>query len=97
MNHIIVNRKTTWMKRDYDENVLHYWKLQNENFIVKMRKLEGLDDDGDIKNALPAYLEAFILSNDKRNMNNFLREINSFYNNSTYYEDTDSLYIEKKY
>ena len=27
----------------------------------------------------------------------FIREVNGFYNNSTYYGDTDSLYIEKKY
>ena len=30
-------------------------------------------------------------------MNNFIRGINGFYNNSIYYTDTDSLYIEKKY
>ena len=30
-------------------------------------------------------------------MNNFIREKNGFYNNSIYYGDTDSLYIEKKY
>ena len=30
-------------------------------------------------------------------MNNFIREINGFYNNNIYYGDTDSLYIEKKY
>ena len=29
-------------------------------------------------------------------MNNFIREINGFYNNSIYYGDTDSLYIKKK-
>ena len=29
-------------------------------------------------------------------MNNFIREKNGFYNNSIYYGDTDSLYIEKK-
>ena len=28
-------------------------------------------------------------------MNIFLREVNGFYNNSIYYGDTDSLYIEK--
>ena len=46
---------------------------------------------------LPSHLGAFILSNSKRIMNNFIREINRFYNNSIYYTDTDSLYIEKKY
>ena len=30
-------------------------------------------------------------------MNNFIRERNGFYNNSIYYGDTDSLYIEKKF
>ena len=60
-----------------------------------MKKDDGLDDDFDIKNTLPAVLGAFILSIIKRIMNNFMREINRFYNNSIYYEDTDSLYIEK--
>ena len=30
-------------------------------------------------------------------MNNFIREINGFYNNGIYYGGADSLYIEKKY
>ena len=30
-------------------------------------------------------------------MDNFVREIDGFYNNSIYYGDTDSLSIEKKY
>ena len=62
-----------------------------------MKKDDGLDDDCDIENTLPAVLGAFILSNRKRIMNNSIREINGFYNNSKYYGDTDSLYIEKKY
>ena len=62
------------------------------------KKDDGLDDDEcDIKNTLPAVLGAFILSNSKRIMNNFIREINGFYNNNVYYTDCDSLYIEKKY
>ena len=90
-------KSETWMKTEFDGNVLDYWKLPNENYIVKMEKDDGLDDDSDIKNTLPAVLGAFILSNSKRIMNNFIREINGFYNNSIYYGDTDSLYIEKKY
>ena len=62
-----------------------------------MKKDDGLDDDCDIKNSLPAVLGAFILSNSKRIFYNFKREKNGFYNNSIYYEDTDSLYIEKKH
>ena len=90
-------KSETWMKTEFDENVLDYWKLPNGNSIVKMKKDDGLDDDCDIKNTLPAVLGAFILSNSKRIMNNFIREINGFYNNSIYYGDTDSLYIEKKF
>ena len=90
-------KSETWMKTEFDENVLDYWKLPNGNYIVKMKKDDGLDDDCDIKNTLPAVLGAFILSNSKRIMNNYIREINGFYNNSLYYGATDSLYIEKKY
>ena len=46
---------------------------------------------------MPSVLGAFILSNSKRIMDNFNREINGFYNNIIYYGDTDSLYVEKKY
>ena len=30
-------------------------------------------------------------------MNNFIREINGFYNNNIHYTDCDSLYIEKNF
>ena len=63
----------------------------------KIKKDDGLEEDNDIKNTLPSHLGAFILSNTKRIMNNFIREINGFYINSIYYGDTDSLYIKKKY
>ena len=86
-----------WMETEYDENVLDYWRLPNGNYIVKLKKDDGLEGDNDVKNTLPSHLGAFILSNSKRIMNNFIREINGFYNNSIYYGDTDSLYIEKKY
>ena len=90
-------KSETWMKTKFDENVLDYWKLPNGNYIVKMKKDDGLDDDCDFKNTLPAVLGAFILSNSKGIMNNFIRKSNGFYNNSINYGDTDSLYIEKKF
>ena len=90
-------KSETWMKTEFDENVLEYWKLPKENYIVKMKKEDGLDDDCDIKNTLPAHLGAFILANSRRIINNFIREINGFSENNVYYTDTDSLYIEKKY
>ena len=89
-------KSETWMKTEFDENVLDYWKLPNEKYSVKMKKDDGLDDDCDNKNTLPAVLGAFILGNSRRKMNDFIGEINGFYNNNIYYTDTDSLYIEKK-
>ena len=85
------------MKTEFDENILEFWRSPNGIYIVKMKKDDGLDDHCDIKNTLLAVLGAFILSNSKRIMNNFIREINGFFNKSIYYGDTDSLYIEKKY
>ena len=85
------------METEYDENVLDYWKLSNGNYIVKMRKDDGLDDDCDNQKTLPSVLGAFILSISKRIMNNFIREINGFYNNNLCYTDCDSLYVEKKH
>ena len=72
------------MQTDDDENVLDYWKLPNENYIVAVTKDFGLGDACDNKNTVPAHLGAFILSNSKRIWNSFTREINSFYNSSIY-------------
>ena len=80
-----------WMETEYDEKVLDYWKLINGNYTVKLEKDDGLDGDNDVENKLPSHLGAFTLSYSKRIMNNFIREINGFYNNSLYYGDTDSL------
>ena len=91
------SKSETWMKTEFDKNELDHWKLPNENYIVKMNRDDGLDDGCDIKNTLPAVLGAFILANSRRIMNKFIKEINGFFNNSVYYTDTDSLYIEKKY
>ena len=90
-------KSETWMKTEFDENVLDYWKLPNGNYIVKLKKDDGLDDDCDIKNTLPAVLGALILAKSRRIMNDFIKDINGFYDNNIYYTDTDSLYIEKKY
>ena len=85
------------MKTEFDENVLEFWKLPNGNYIVKMKKDDGLDDDCYIKNTLPAALGAFILGNGRRIMNKFIREKKGIYNNNIYYTDTDSLYIEETF
>ena len=74
MNHIFFKSEAC-MKTKFDENVLDLWKLPIGNFIVKMKKDDGLVDDCDIKNTLPAVLGDFILGNSRRIMNNFIRQI----------------------
>ena len=71
-------------------------EITKRKLYSKIKKDDGLESDNDVKNTLPSHLGAFILSNSKRIMNNFIREINGFYNNSIYYGDTDSLYIEER-
>ena len=34
-----------WMKTEYDEKVLDYWKIPDENYSVGMKKDDGIDDD----------------------------------------------------
>ena len=48
-----------WVKTQYDDNVLDYWKIPNGNCIVQMKKNDGLDGDNDIKTTLPSHLGAF--------------------------------------
>ena len=62
-----------------------------------MRDDDGLQDEVKRVNILPLQLAAFILSNSKRIMNNFIHAINGFYTNDVYYSDTESLYFEKKH
>ena len=56
-----------------------------------MKEDNGLDNACDIENTLLVHLGAFILSDSKRIMNNFIREIDGVYNNFIYYSNTDPL------
>ena len=86
-----------WMQTEYDERVKDYWKISGINYIVKMIDDAGLEDEVKKLNTMPLHLGAFVLSNSKRRMNNFIHAINGFYTNDVYYTDTDSLYIENKH
>ena len=57
----------------------------------------GLEDEVKKLNTMPLHLGAFVLSNSKRIMNNFIHPNNGFYTNDVYYTDADSLYIENKH
>ena len=86
-----------WMQTEYDERVKDYWKIGGNNYIVRMIDDPGLEDEVKKLNTMPLHLSAFVLSNGKRIMNNFIHAIDGFYANDVYYTDTDSLYIENKH
>ena len=86
-----------WMHTEYDERVKDYWKISNNNYIVKMIDDPGLEDEIKKVNTMPLHLCSFDLSNSKRIMNNFIHAIDGFYTNDVYYTDTDGLYIENKH
>ena len=86
-----------WMQTEYDERIKDYWKISNINYIVKMIDDKGLEDEVKKINTMPLHLGAFVLSNSKRIMNNFIHAINGFYTNDVYYTDTDEIYIESKH
>ena len=86
-----------WMMTDFDERVLDYRKIIYGNYIVKMKDDVGLEVEVRKVNTMPLHLNAFVLSNSKRIMNNFLHAINGYYTKDFYYTDTDSLYIENKH
>ena len=86
-----------WMMTEYDERVKDYWKISGNNYIVKMIDDAGLEDEVKKLNTMPLHLGAFVLSNSKRIMNNFIHAIDGFYTNNVYYTDCDSLYIENRH
>ena len=92
-----VCKSEMWMHTEYDERVKDYWKKSGINYIVKMIDDKGLEDEIKKINTMPLHLGAFVLSNSKRIMNNFIHAINGFYTNDVYYTDCDSLYLESKH
>ena len=90
-------KSKAWMMSEYDERVKDYWKITGINYIVKMIDDAGLIDEVKKLNTMPLHLGAFVLSNSKRSMDNFVHAIDGFFTNDVYYTNTDSLYIENKH
>ena len=86
-----------WMMSEYDERVKDFWGISHGNYIVIMIDDAGLEDEVMKSNTMPLQLGAFVLSNSKRIMNNFIHAINGFHTSDVFYGDTDSLYIENKH
>ena len=64
-----------WMSKEYDERVLDYWRLPKRECLVKMEQDHGLQCETDIKITGSVHLGSLILSNNKRNMINFVRKM----------------------
>ena len=67
-----------WMQTEYDERVEDYWKISGTNYIVKMVDNAGLEDEVKKLNTMPLHLRAFVLSNSKRILKNFIHASNGF-------------------
>ena len=89
-------KSESWMMTEYHERILDYQKNDHGNSIVEMKDDVRLEDEVK-KITMPLQLGAFVSSNSKRNMNNFIHAINGFYTNDVNYTDTNSLYIENKH
>ena len=63
------------MITEYDDRVLDYQKIIHVIFIVKMKNDEGVQDEVKKFNTMPLHLGAFVLSNSKRIMKNFIHAI----------------------
>ena len=61
-----------WMMTESDERVLDCQKINYGNYIVQMKDYDGSQDEVKKVSAMPLHLGAFILSNSKRIMSNFL-------------------------
>ena len=90
-------KSEAWMMTEYDERVKDYWKITGIIYIVKMIDDAGLEDEVKKLNTMPLHLGAYVLSNSKKIMNNFIHAVNGFYTIDVYYTDCDSLYIENKH
>ena len=86
-----------WMLSEYDERVKDYWKISHGNYIDKIIGDKALGDEAKKLDNMPFDLGAFVSSNSKRIMGNFIHAIIGCYTNDVYYTNTDSLYIENKY
>ena len=89
----------TCMRENFGDRVKEWFPLKNGNLIVKLEDEEGIDDYDKAKSisTMPSHFGCYILSHSKMMMNDVIKQIGGFYNNSFYSTDTDSLFIHNKY
>ena len=71
------------MKNEYDEYLIEWFPLRNDNIMVKIKDKEGVDDESISKkvNSQPCPLGSLILSHSKRLMNDVILALDGFKNN----------------
>ena len=89
----------TWMREKFFDWVKEWFHLKNGNLIVKSEDDKCVDEYDNAKsvNIMHSYFGSYIVCRTKRLMNDVIKQRGGFYNNSTYYTNTDSLYIPKNY
>ena len=68
-----------WIFSEKIERVKDYWKKSHGNYFFKMIDDKGLEDEIKKLNTMPVHLGSFVLSNSKKNMNNFILAIGGFH------------------
>ena len=86
---IFVCKSEYWMMSEYDEKVIDYWKMSHCNYIVRKIDEIELKDEVEKVNTMPSHSGVFVLSKNKRNMNNLNHALNGFHINDLHYTDVD--------
>ena len=69
------SKSEPWMTTENDGTVLDSQNLPNGKYMFKFQLDEGLDWATDLRKAIPFHFGSLMLSNSKRIMNDFIREI----------------------
>ena len=83
------------MREAFNDRVKERFPLKNGYLLVKLHDDVVVDDYDKAKsvNTMPSHFGSYILSHDKRLMNEVINQIGGFYDTSMYYGDTDSRFL----
>ena len=73
-----------WMMSENGQRGKAYWRLSHGYYIVKVTDGAGLEDEVKILNTMPLHLGAFVLSNSKWIMINFIHAKSGFFTNDVF-------------
>ena len=87
------------MRENFADEVKEWFSLKNGNLLVFLEGNEDFDDYDKTKSVdpMPSLIGSYILSHSEGLRNDVIRHMGRFYQYSTYFRDTDSLFKHKKY